>query len=132
MGKKAKNANDDLKKQIVDKERRLSLIGKDKQNANVKEAALATELEKLRKELDALRKTKSQMFDEFVDKKAELDAKYKELEAKYKQAMKDLDAQKDENSQLKQIVDKERRLSLIGKDKQNANDKEAALATELE
>merc|ERR1712129_526054 len=105
MGKKAKNANDDLKKQIVDKERRLSLIGKDKQNANDKEAALATELEKLRKELDALRKTKSQMFDEFVDKKAELDAKYKELEAKYKQAMKDLDAQKDENSQLKQKND---------------------------
>merc|ERR1712039_1071736 len=70
-----------------------------------REKELSVELDKLRKDMGALRKSKSQMFDDFVDKKAEMDKKFKEKEAECAALTADLDAQKKENQALKEQND---------------------------
>merc|ERR1712039_639430 len=70
-----------------------------------REKELSVELDKLRKDMGALRKSKSQMFDDFVDKKAEMDKKFKEKESECAQLTADLEAQKKENQALKEQND---------------------------
>eukprot|EP01083_Nonionella_stella_P164389 543841_1 len=63
---------------MADKDKRLDVMGKQKDNMSDKEKKKQNEMDKLRKELEALRKAKNKQFDNFVDKKAEMDKKLRD------------------------------------------------------
>jgi len=97
---KSKNATQDLKKQIEDRDRRLSIVAKEKGSTESRETALQQSLEKLRNELEALRAAKSQEFDDFVDKKAEMDSKLKAKEKECNALKEDLEEMEAKNGRL--------------------------------
>mmetsp|Transcript_54623 Transcript_54623/g.87313 ORF Transcript_54623/g.87313 Transcript_54623/m.87313 type:complete len:513 (-) Transcript_54623:257-1795(-) len=101
----------DLRKQIGDRDRRLSIAAHEQ---NDKESVLRKQLEEMQAEADGLRQEKEKVYDQMVDEKAklkgELDDKLKELEDVKKQLLK----AKEENGRLEseneQIKDENEKL----------------------
>jgi len=107
---KQRGVMDDLKKQIADRDRRLSIVAHEK---NDNESALTKQLESLQDEADNLRKDKENIYNQMVDEKAklkgELDDKIQEIQDLKNELNKAKDANNKlmkENEQIKEENDK--------------------------